>query len=604
MRVVIVSLKSLCSLFLLIAGFGDLQASWPFQPTVEDRAAARPSWPAEESTRAGGHAHHDRDGGLADLRGDLTADLTGDLTGDLTPDTPLAPMLGGLGTWHFKVTTASSRAQQFFNQGLRLMYAFNHAEAIRAFKEAARLDPACAMAAWGEALALGPNINAPLTPEAHAQAFAAIQRAVKGRATASNKERALIEALALRYTADPKAERAPFDAAYADAMRRAATRFPEDADVQSIFAASVMDTMPWTYWNKDGSPRPGTQEVVRTLEAVMARHPDHPGAHHFYIHMVEASETPERGVRSADVLADLMPGAGHIVHMPSHIYLRVGRYADASAANERAIVADEDYLTQCQVQGMYPQGYYPHNVHFLWFASSFEGRSAQAIDNARKVAEKVPHHLAGHGGSGHDLPIVPLYAYVRFGRWADILTAPKPADSMDYALGIYHYARALAFVARDRVDRARVEAQALEAVAAREVFRTTLKETPLLSNLEIAVRTVRGEIAAQTGDFATAVAQLTEAVKIQDDQMYMEPTFWHYPVRHTLGAVLLEAGRPADAERVYREDLRHNRENGWALFGLMQSLEAQKNTDDLSTVAARFRKAWARADISLTASRF
>jgi tetratricopeptide (TPR) repeat protein len=520
---------------------------------------------------------------------------------------PLAPVLGGLGTWSFPVTTSSARAQLFFDQGLRLSYGFNHAEAIRAFREAGRLDPAMAMAAWGEAFALGPNINAPLTPESQKQAYDAIQRAKTLGVKATEKERALIEALALRYSTDTKAERAPFDTAYANAMRKVAARFPDDADVNALYAAAVMDTMPWSYWNKDGSPKDRTNEVIETLERVMAKHPAHAGAHHFYIHMVEASPTPDRGVRSADVLADLMPGAGHMVHMPSHIYLRTGRYADASAANERAIVADEDYLTQCQAQGMYPTGYYPHNVHFLWFASSFEGRSAQAIDMARKTAEKVPHHVSAHVGSLHDLPIVPLYAYVRFGKWSDVLTTPKPADSNDYGIAIWHYARALAFLARQQGDRARAEADAFDAVAAREVFTTTLKDSPLGSNLAIAARVVRGEIAAFEKDYAKAVALLTEAVALNDAQSYMEPAYWHFPVRHNLGAVLLDAGRPAEAEQVYREDLKHNRENGWALFGLMQSLDRQPDQakkDELSTVATRFRKAWARADVKLTASRF
>ena len=520
---------------------------------------------------------------------------------------PLAPVLGGLGTWSLPVTTSSPRAQQFFDQGLRLSYGFNHAEAIRAFQEAGRLDRSMAMAAWGEAFALGPNINAPLTEESQKQAYEAIQRAKTLGAKATEKERALIDALALRYSTDTKAERAPFDRAYADAMRTVAARFPDDADVNALYAAAVMDTMPWSYWNKDGSPKDRTNEVIETLERVMAKHPAHAGAHHFYIHMVEAGPAPERGVRSADVLADLMPGAGHMVHMPSHIYLRVGRYADASAANERAIVADEDYLTQCQAQGMYPIGYYPHNVHFLWFASSFEGRSAQAIDNARKTAEKVPHHVSAHVGSLHDLPVVPLYAYVRFGKWADVLTTPKPADSNDYGIAVWHYARALAFTARQQLDRARAEAAALDEVAAREVFKTTLKDSPLAGNLGIATRVVRGEIAAAEKDYAKAVAVLTEAVKLNDEQSYMEPAYWHFPVRHNLGAVLLEAGRPAVAEQVFREDLKRNRENGWALFGLMQSLERQddpRKKDELSTVATRFRKAWARADVTLTAARF
>jgi tetratricopeptide (TPR) repeat protein len=568
--ILIMLLTRVFVLFLAVLGFGDLQGLLPLElehsVPVEESAAS-----SETDTAAG---------------------------------KPVAPLLGGLGKWSFKVTTKSARAQQFFDQGIRMVYAFNHAEAVRAFQEAGRLDPTLAMASWGEALALGPNINAPLTADGHTQAFAAIQKAAKLRGNASAKEQALIEALSLRYTANTKADRAPFDKAYADAMKHVAEKFPQDGDVSTLYAAAVMDTMPWNYWEKDGSPRPGTADVIKTLEKVIADHPDQPGAHHFYIHMVEASDNPDRAVRSADVLADLMPGAGHMVHMPSHIYLRVGRYADASASNERAIVADEDYLSQCQAQGMYPVGYYPHNTHFLWYASTYEGRSAQAIEMARKTAEKVPHHVAAHAGAMHDLPIVPLYAYVRFGKWTDILTTPKPADSMDYPLAVYHYARALAFLARNQVDRAKAEAAALDAVAKREAFTTTLKDSPLVSNLAIAARVVRGEIAAETGDFTTALAELREAVKMQDAQSYMEPAYWHYPVRHTLGAVLLQAGKASEAEQVYRDDLARNRENGWALFGLMQSLESQQKSDELSTVAARFRKAWARADVTLTASRF
>jgi tetratricopeptide (TPR) repeat protein len=537
--------------------------------------------------------------GLGDLRGSVAASSG---SSNNPADRPLAPMLGGLGTWQFLISTSNPKSQQFFDQGMRLFYAFNHDESARAFRESARLDPKNAMAHWGEALALGPNINAPLDAERHAKAWTAIELALALRSHASEKERALIEALALRYSRNTSADRVPLDRAYADAMRRVAERYPNDADINVLYASSVMDTMPWSYWNRDGSPRPGTLDVIRTLETVIAAHPNHAGAHHFYIHIAEASDNPDRALRSADTLADLMPAAGHMVHMPSHIYLRVGRYADAAAANERAIVADEDYLAQCQAQGMYPNGYYSHNLHFLWFVSSLEGRSTIAIDAARKLAEKVPHHMAGQNGAGHDLPIVPLYAYVRFGKWTEILTSPKPADSMEYALGIWHYARGLAFVARDQVDRAEAELQALEAITTRETFKSTFKESPLLSNLEIATRIVRAEIAARQGDIRMAVAQLSEAVSLQDEQSYMEPTYWHYPVRHTLGAVLLEAGRTEEAERVYREDLRRNRENGWALFGLMQSLE--QKSEERATIAARFRKAWARADVTLSASRF
>jgi tetratricopeptide (TPR) repeat protein len=520
------------------------------------------------------------------------------------PDTPLAPALTGLGTLHHPVSTDNQAAQQFFDQGLRLLYAFNHPESLRAFKEAARLDPTLAMAHWGQAMALSPNLNAPMTPENGRLAYAAIQQARALAATrATAVERDLIEALALRLPADGAGDAAALAGAYAEAMTRVAATHPQDADVQTLLADALMNTMPWDYYQKDGSPKPDTTRVMTTLERVVAAHPDHPGAHHYYIHLLEASNDPDRAVPSADRLGALMPAAGHMVHMPSHIYIRVGRYADAAAANVKAIEADEDYLSQCQAQGLYPLSYYPHNLHFLWAAATFEGRSRVAIDAARDVAAKVPHHHAGAVAWNTDFPVTPLLAYVRFGQWRAILTEPAPPTDQPYPNGIWHYARGMAFVAGNRLDRAEAEVAALAKVLGHDAFATTLKDSPLHANLQIASRTVEAELAGRRGRFDEAVRLAEAAVALEDALPYNEPPVWHQSPRHVLGALLLEAGHPTDAERVYREDLARFRENGWALFGLMQSLEAQGRHDEARAVRARYEKAWERADVALTSSR-
>ena len=519
------------------------------------------------------------------------------------PDAPLAPALTGLGTLHMPVTTNNAGAQAFFDQGIRLLYAFNHEEARRAFGEAARLDPDLAMAHWGVALALSPNLNAPMKPEHGREAFAAVQIARGLASRAGARERALIDALARRLAADPASPRAPLDRAYADGMASVATTYPDDPDVIALYADAVMNTMPWDYWQKDGSPKPETAVVSAALERAIAAYPDHAGVHHYYIHLLEASNTPERAEASADRLGSLMPAAGHMVHMPAHIYIRVGRYADAAEANVRAIAADEDYLAQCQAQGLYPVSYYPHNLHFLWAAATLEGRSAVAIDAARQVAAKVPHHHAGALGWTADFPVTPWLAYVRFGQWQQMLTEPSPPASEPFAMGIWHYGRGLAFVARQQPERAAAEIQALDALLDHEAFRTTLKDLPLRTNLQIASLLVRGELAALAGRHDAAIRLVSEAMTIEDAMPYGEPPIWHHPPRQVLGALLLDAGRAAEAEAIYREDLGRFRENGWSLFGLWQSLVAQQRTEDARLVRARFDRAWARADVTLTASR-
>ena len=520
-------------------------------------------------------------------------------------DKPIAPRLTGLGDLHYEVTTSSEDAQAFFDQGLRLTYGFNHMESIRAFQEAARLDPTFAMAYWGEALALGPNINDPMPHERQLKALAAIREAQERASGATEKEQDFIAALATRYTDDENADRAALDRAYADAMRELWRKYPTDPEAGTLFAAALMNTSPWNYWTEELGPRPGTDEVVEALERVLVQSPDHPGAHHYYIHIVEASADPSRGEPSADKLAELMPGSGHLVHMPSHIYLRVGRYAEASDSNVEAILADEDYIAQCQAQGLYPVGYYPHNIHFLWASSSLEGRSEVSIDAAEKTASRVPIDMAVQVPNLQWFLVTPLYAQVRFGRWSEVLTTPPPAADMPFVTAIWHYARGVAFAARGQLERADDELAALEKIAATpEMEEFNLNQATGRHILTLAANVVAGEIAAQDGRYDEAVDQLEHAVELQDDLPYMEPPTWHYPVRQSLGAVLLEAGRLEDAEAVYRKDLTYWPENGWSLFGLLQTLRASGRTREADEIEAEFERVWSRADVTLTASRF
>jgi hypothetical protein len=519
------------------------------------------------------------------------------------PGGELAPRLQNLGAHTFKVTTKSKQAQLFVNQGLNLAYGFNHAEAGRAFREAARLDPQCAMAFWGQAFVLGPNINAPMTPEDEPKALAAAQKAVSLKGKASAREKAYIDAVAKRYTGDAK-DRAKNDQAFADAMRGVAKAFPDDLDAATIYAESLMDLRPWNYWLRDGQPYGETAEIVGSLEKVLARSPNHPGANHLYIHAMEAN-TPEKAEAAADRLLKLMPGAGHMVHMPSHIYQRVGRYNDAAASNQAAVTADEDYISQCRAQGLYPMAYYPHNIHFLWFAASADGRGQLAVDSARKTASKVSDEMLTQLPLLGSFKIVPYYALTRFGRWDEMLKEPEPADKFLYVKGVWHYARGLAFLGKDQLEDAEKELAEVKRIAADPALNYPMfSPNSAAAIFSVAPEVLGGEVAARRKNFDEAVAHLDRAVRLESALVYTEPSEWHYSPRLALGAVLLAAGRAKEAETVYWEDLRHNRENGWALFGLAQALRAQGRNDEAAAAQARFDKAWTRADVKLAASRF
>jgi tetratricopeptide (TPR) repeat protein len=520
-------------------------------------------------------------------------------TGAVTP-----VLFDDLGPYHRAITTASPRAQAYFDQGLRLVYGFNHYEAQAAFREAARLDPTCAMCAWGVALTHGSNYNSPTDAERERAALAAVTQArtlVAVRGT--EPERALIAALAARHSASPAADRAALDRAYADAMREVSRRFPADLDAATLFADALMNLRPWSLWMPDGKPQPGTEEIVATLERVLAADPRHPGANHLYIHAVEASPDPRRAEAAADRLLGLMPGAGHMVHMPSHIYYRIGRYADASAANVAAVAADRAYFGKSQPSPIYRGMYYPHNLDFIWHAAGMEGRGAECVRAAREFAESVPVAAVLAMPDMETAPAAPLLALARFGRWDEILAQPAPPAQMLYVTTAWRYARGLAQLGKGRRAEAERELAELRAVLARVPAERTLTFFFKMADVaRLASETLAGEIEARGGRLDAAITRLAEAVRLQDAHWFTEPPPWYYPVRQSLGAALLQAGRAAEAEAVYREDLRWNPENGWSLFGLAQSLRAQGKSADAEE--ARFRRAWASADVRLTSSRF
>jgi tetratricopeptide (TPR) repeat protein len=526
----------------------------------------------------------------------------------LSPSAALAqsspvPLYDNLGRHHYAVTTSVPLAQRYFDQGLRLYYAFNHSESIRAFEEATRLDPGCAMCHWGIALAYGPNINMPMEPEAAAAAWAALEAARGVAPGATAKERALIDALGRRYAADAPAERAALDSAYARAMKAVSAHYADDMEIRTLHAEAIMDLSPWEYWNRDGSPRPDTPELLTQLEAVLAAQPDHPGANHFYIHAVEAVD-PWRAVPMAERLAGLMPGAGHLVHMPGHIYIRVGRYADAIAANEHAVHADETYIQdQNPAFGVYTAGYYPHNYDFLAFAASMIGRREQALEAAERMITLAPDEVVRMPGmtfvQHHQTRHLQLKA--RFGLWAEILSAPAPADDLPHARGMWHYARGRALAARGDLGAAEAELARVQAALRNpELAEARLEFNAALDVLGIAANVLAGHISAARGDHAAASRHLREAAQAEDDLVYGEPPEWTVPVRQELGDVLLAAGAAADAERAFREDLARFPDNPWSLRGLARALEAQGRSHEAHTALAAFERMWEGSEPSMT----
>lgn len=509
------------------------------------------------------------------------------------------PLYGTLGTHQYEITTRNPQAQRYFSQGLRLVWAFNHAEAIRSFEEAERLDPSCAMCAWGIAFAYGPNINAGMDEPSGLRAGDAIQRALDKANHVTRRERALIDALAARYIGERPDQRAVLDSAWAVRIWAVADEFPDDQEAQVLYADALMNLSPWSYWNADGTPRKLTPEIIQRLERVLAVNENHPGACHLYIHAVEA-RYPERALPCAERLASLMPGAGHIVHMPGHIYIRVGRYAEAIALNEHAVHADATMLEGIGVarRGAYANGYYPHNYHFLSFAASMTGMSEKAIGAARETAKRLSVAAVKAVPWMESVTPVVQTTLVTFGRWKEILAEPLPGDSIPFLAAMTWYARGVAHAALGG-----------EVSAARDLERVRVIAAayPASDNgtaLRIAVKALEGEIALRGKRPKDAIRHFREAAQLEDALTYTEPPTWYYPMRQSLGVALLVDRQFAEAEKVYREDLERFPRNGWSLFGLAEALERQGKTADARRVRTMFADAWKDADVKLTGSRF
>lgn len=520
-----------------------------------------------------------------------------------------APLFSGMGDYSMAVTTRSSEAQRYFDQGMVLAFAFNHAESVRSFRAAQKLDPTCAMCFWGEAMAIGPNINvtsngkAIMSAEDRVTAQKAISQALSLMASGSELERALISAQAYRYNGNPDTSREPLDEAYAKAMGEVAVKFPDDVNVASMYAEALMNTMPWNYWADDGNPRPDTVKVIEALEQVLAADPRHPLALHLYIHAVEASSSPERAEKAADTLADLVPGAGHLVHMPAHIYWRVGRYNDASEANVKAAAVDEAYIAQCNAQGFYPALYYPHNIHFLWAASTMEGRSELSIQSAHRVADNVSLEQIKQFPTVEFFKTIPLLSYVRFGKWDEILAYQEPAAELAFSRGIWHYARGVALTQTGRLSAARQELDAITPLSQdTTVSFLDERDYPASLILSIAEDLLNGEILLAEKSFELAIASFESAVERQDQLPYTEPPFWYYPTRQSLGYALMEAGDYSQAEAVYRKDLKDYPRNGWSMFGLAQALRAKGDEAEAEAMMSKFANVWQMSDIELKAS--
>jgi tetratricopeptide (TPR) repeat protein len=512
-------------------------------------------------------------------------------------------LLDGLIDLQFPITTDSQAARDYFNQGLVLTYGFDHADAEVSYLEAARHDPEAAMAYWGAAFVLGPNINAAMNEEDAPRAYALAQKALALSDKASEKERALIEALATRYAPEAPADRSSLDQAFAEAMRQVYGRYPDDPNIAVLFAESLMDLHPWDYWTEDDQAQPWTPEIQVLLEKVIAEHPRHPHGHHLYIHLLENSPTPEATVKSADVIRHLVPQAGHLVHMAGHAYYAAGLYHDCSVVNEEAIGVDKVLKASFDTEGLYQLAYMPHNMHFLLASYMMEGRSQEAVAVARTLSAGVNQEMMRQPGleSLQHFYLTPYYTLVRFGRWDEMLAEPAPPDDLKYPRAMWHYARGIAFTRKGDSGSAAAELAKLNALAtdpslAEMMIWDLNKVTDLLA---VASEVLAGEIAAARGGKEEALAHFERGVALQDKLAFDEPPTWYYPVRQSVGMLLLDLGRQQEAEAVFRTDLRKNPENPYALYGLSQALKAQEKSELAADTEQRFRRAWARSDVKM-----
>lgn len=512
-------------------------------------------------------------------------------------------LYAGFSGYARKVTTRSPLAQQWFDQGIQLLYGYNHDEAIRSFEMAGKIDPSCAMAWWGSAYARGLHINNPEMGEEQSRlAFLAAEKAVAALDDETPVEQALVKAVRKRYAWPAPQDRSPLDRAYADAMEAVWHQFPDDADVSALFAEALMNLQPWDLWTAAGEPKGRALEIVSVLEKTLAKHPNHPGANHFYIHAVEASPWPHRAVPAAERLLNLVPGSGHLVHMPSHIFIRVGRYADAADANARAIAADEAYFAVAPPPDFYSL-YFVHNIHFLAYAAMMEGRYETAIAAARKIEKQIPpDFLKNYVTLADGFMPTSLHVMIRFGKWKAILAEPEPGADRLMSRAMRHYARSIAYSALGNTAAARREIEAMDAVASQLTDKWMVGNNKAQDVLAISRKMAAGELAYREGDSEQAFRLLREAVEMEENLAYDEPPGWMQPVRHALGALLLADGRAAEAEAVYRADLQRHPHNPWSLLGLHQALEKLSKWQEADAVEKQVRKAWARADVMPAAS--
>ncbi|HYP08049.1 MAG TPA: hypothetical protein VER03_17590 [Bryobacteraceae bacterium] len=510
-----------------------------------------------------------------------------------------AELLPGLGAHTHPIRTSNPMAQKFFDQGLALIFGFNHDEAARLFARAAELDPKSPMPHWGIALALGPNYNMPPMPEREAKAWEAIEKATALAPSAPENERAYVEALVKRYSKDPNVDRKQLGVIYKDAMKAVMQRYPDDLDAATLYAESLMNLRPWQLWSLAGEPAEGTLEVVAVLERVLRRDPNHPGANHYFIHAVEASKSPERALPSAMRLGMLMPGAGHMVHMPSHIFLRLGDYESSATVNETASRVDEDYIRRSGAKGVYPLMYYSHNLHFVSFARMYQGRYDDSIDYARRLRRNV-------AGAIDDMGMLAPYGafewmvQTTYGRWDDILKEPEPKEKNNFLQAMYRYARAAAYAGKGKVRDAEAEHERLQAIADRMGENEMLMINSARTVTDIALADVKARISRAKKDGAAEIAHWRKAVETQDSLAYMEPPEWHFTSRTSLGAALLRNGKVEEAEAVFRKDLELHPRNAFSLFGLLQTLEKQSKTTSIEWVKKEFSEAWKNSRSELT----
>lgn len=519
-----------------------------------------------------------------------------------------APLFNGLNVLNFQISTKSEEAQRYFNQGLVLSYAFNHAEAARSFYYATKLDPECAMCYWGFGYVLGPNYNGGMEDDNYQRAYEAIQTAKQLSVNATDKEKALINAMAERYVKIPPEDRSALDVAYSNAMKSVSKKFANDADVNAIYTESLMNLHPWDLFDKEGNPREWTPEIVSNLEKILKEYPKHPGAHHFYIHAVEMSNTPERANISAKAFDDgLVPAAGHLLHMPSHTYIRTGEYHKGTLSNIRAVEADSAYVTKCHAQGAYPLGYYPHNYHFMAATATLEGNTKWAMIGANKVSEHIHPDIMKQPGWGtlQHYYVIPYYVAVKLGKWDDILNMNLDSYDLKYPKAIKHYAEGMAHLGKNNLKEAKENLAKLEALAKDENLKevTIWQINTVYDLVQIAKKVLSAEILSKEGKHKESITLLKEAVAIEDALNYNEPPDWFFSIRHYLGAVQIDAGQNKEAIVTYEKDLKHLPKNGWAHFGLKSAYQNLNDIENVSRMDDLIKNSWATADIELSGSR-